>query len=188
VQLEVVNGSTIDTWNLNGLHFSAWNTTALTDGVYVIKLIVYDTALNMIEKTLTVIVDNTPPSVSITSPISGAEVSGDVTIQFNASDEHLLSVLLYIDNAILNVTGQTSYLWDTTQLGDGTYTIKFVAYDKAGNSAETSISVITINVRLVKGMYLAIGTLLGFIIGAIIVYAIIKKRPAPTGAKRRSTS
>jgi hypothetical protein len=176
VQLEV-NGSVIDTWSLSGLHFYAWNTTALTDGVYVIKLIVYDTALNMVEKTVTITVDNTPPSVSITSPTSGAEVSGDVTIQFSASDEHLL---LHIDNTILNVTEQTSYVWDTTQVGDGPHTIKLVAYDKAGNSAETSISVVTINVRLEKeftrGIYLAIGTPLGFIIGAIIVYAFVKRR------------
>ena len=179
VQLEV-NGSIIDGWNLNGLHFSVWNTTALTDGVYVIKLIVYDTALNSIDETVIITVDNTPPSVSMTNPISGAEVSGDVTVQFSASDEHLASVLLYVDNTILDITGQTSYVWDTTQLGDGSHIIKLVAYDMAGNSAETSISVITINVRLEKeftrGMYLAIGTPIGFIIGAIIVYAFIKRR------------
>ena len=195
VQL-TVNGSGIDTWSLKGLHVSAWDTTALTDGVYVIKLIVYDKALNVIEKTVTITVDNTAPSVGLTSPISGAETSGVVTIQFSASDEHLLSVLLHIDNTILNVTGQTSYLWNTTQVGDGPHTIKLVAYDRAGNSAETStVSVTTINVRLEKesiedmylemvererestrNTYLAIGTPLGFIIGAIIVYAIIKRR------------
>ena len=180
VQLEEVNGSVIDTWNLNLLHLSAWNTTALTDGVHVIKLIVYDAALNVIEKTVNITVDNTLPSVSITNPMSGAEVSGDVTVQFGVSDEHLLSVLLHIDDTILDVTGEASCVWDTTQVGDGSHTIKLVAYDKAGNSAETSMLVTMINVRLEKeftrGMYLAIGTPLGFIIGAIIVYAFIKRR------------
>jgi len=180
VQLEAVNGSVIDTWNLNGLRMSAWNTTTLTDGVQVVQLTVYDKALNLIEKTVTITVDNTPPSVNITNPMSGVEVSGDVTVQFSASDEHLISVLLHIDNTILDVTGQASCVWDTTQVGDGTHTIKLVAYDMAGNSAETSVSVTTINVRLEKeftrGMYLAIGTPLGFIIGAIIVYAFIKRR------------
>jgi len=181
VRLEV-NGSVIDAWNLNGLRASAWNITALTDGVYVIKLIVYDTALNMMENTVTVTVDNTRPSVSVTNPISGVEVGGNVTVEFSASDAHLLSVLLHIDNAILNVTGQTSYLWGTTRVGDGSHTIKLVAYDKAGNLAETSvISVTAINVRLreesTRNTYLAIGTPLGFIIGAIIVYVIVRRRP-----------
>jgi len=183
VQLEV-NGSVIDTWDQNGLHISAWNTTALTDGVYIVKLIVYDTASNMIEKTVTITADNTPPSVSIPSPISGAEISGTVNIQFNASDEHLLSVLLHIDNTTLNVLGQTSHLWDSTQVGDGPHTIKLEAYDKAGNSETSTISVIAVNVRLEKeftrNMYLAIGTPLGLVIGAIIAYVIIRKRPQKT--------
>jgi len=183
-QLEV-NGSLIDTWNLNGLHISVWNTTALpTDGVYVIKLLVNDTALNMKERTVTVTVDNTQPYVNITYPISGVEVSGNVTLQFSASDEHPISAFLHIDTTILNVTEQTSYVWDTTRVGDGSYTIKLVAYDKAGNSAETSvISVTTINVRLreesARNTFLAAGTLLGFVIGAIIVYAVVRRRSPP---------
>jgi len=182
VRLEA-NGSIIDAWNVNGLHISPWNTTQ-GDSVYVIKLIVYDKALNVLEKTVAITVDNTVPSVGLTSPISGAEVSGNVTVQFSASDEHLLSVLLYIDNATLDVTGQSSYLWDTTRVGDGSHAIKLVAHDKAGNSAETSVvSVTTINVRLreesARNTFLAAGTLLGFVIGAIIVYAIVRRRSPP---------
>ncbi len=178
-QLEV-NGSVIDTWNLNELHISAWNTTAWTDGSYVIKLIVNDAALNVIEKIVTTTVDNTLPSVNVTSPEDGAELSGIVNINFTAEDDHIDKVFLYIGDASFTVTGETSYEWDTTKMGDGTHTIKLVAYDKAGNSAETSMSVITINVRLGKestrNMYLAVGTPLGFIIGAIIVYAFVKRR------------
>jgi len=179
VQLQV-NGSVIDTWNLNGLHVSAWNTTTSPDGMYVIKLIVYDTALNSMDETVSITLDNTPPSVNMTTPTSGAEVHGDVTVQFGASDEHLSSVLLHVDNTILDVTGQTSHAWDTTQLGDGSHTIKLMAYDMTGNSAETSMSVITVNVRraeeFTRSMYLAIGTPLGFIIGAIVAYAFTKRR------------
>jgi len=179
VRLEA-NGSIIDAWNVNGLHVSSWNTTQ-GDSVYVVKLIVYDKALNLLEKTVAITIDNTVPSVGLTSPVSGAEVSGNVSVQFSASDEHLLSVLLYIDNAILDVTGQSSYLWDTTRVGDGSHAIKLVAHDKAGNSAETSVvSVTTINVRLreesARNTFLAAGTLLGFVIGAIIVYAIVRRR------------
>ena len=34
-------------------------------------------------------------------------------------------------------------------VGDGRHIIKLVAYDKAGNIAETSVTVTTINLRLV---------------------------------------
>ena len=182
VRLEA-NESIIDTWSVNGVHISPWNTTQ-GDSVYVIRLIVYDKALNVLEKTVAITVDNTVPSVGLTSPISGAEVSGNVTVQFSASDEHLLSVFLYIDNTVLNVTGQTSYLWDTTRVGDGPHAISLVAHDKAGNSNGTFVmSVTTINVRLreesARNTFLAAGTLLGFVIGAIIVYAIVRRRSPP---------
>ncbi|MDH5450848.1 MAG: Ig-like domain-containing protein [Candidatus Bathyarchaeota archaeon] len=179
VRLEA-NGSVIDTWNLSGLRISTWNTTMLTDGVYVIRLLVDDAALNVIEKTVTTTVDNTSPFVSITSPEGGAELSGTVNINFTVEDNHIDRVLLYINDASIVVTGEQTYVWDTTEVGDGAYTIKLIGYDEAGNSAEASISVMTINVRLGKeftrSMYLAIGTPLGFIIGAIIVYAFVKRR------------
>ncbi len=57
-------------------------------------------------------------------------------------------MFLYIDSAALNVTASYSYEWNTTEVGDGTHTIRLVAYDKAGNMAETiPLSVKTVNVQ-----------------------------------------
>ncbi len=48
---------------------------------------------------------------------------------------------------MFNVTGETSYEWDTINVGDGAHTIGLVAYDKAGNTATTHITVTTTNVQ-----------------------------------------
>jgi serine protease AprX len=174
-----VNETLVTTWDVSGTHTYTWDTTVY--GTYPIKLLVKDKAENNITEIVTVIVDNTKPSVSITSPGDVAELSGSVNINFTATDDNLDKVVLYINNATFDVTGETSYEWDTTAVGDGTHTIKLVAYDKAGNANETAIAVTTVNVKreveAARNLYLGIGTPIGFIIGAIIVYAIIRRRP-----------
>jgi hypothetical protein len=174
-----VNETLVTTWNVSGTHTYTWDTTV--DGTYPIKLLVKDKAENNITEIVTVIVDNTKPSVSITSPKDGAELSGSVNINFTATDDNLDKVFLRINNATFDVTGETSYGWDTTAVGDSTHTIKLVAYDKAGNANETAITVTTVNVKraveAARNLYLGIGTPIGFVIGAIIVYAIVRRRP-----------
>jgi len=168
----------------SGLQTCSWNTTRVDDGPHTITLIVYDKARNNVSDTVTVIVDNTKPNVSITSPLEGAELTGTVTIEFSASDDHLSLVRLNIDQAIFEITGLTSYNWNTTNVGDGAHTIRIVALDKAGNTATDEVTVTTINVRKAteegymsgRNFGLEIGMLLGLVIGAIIVYAITKKR------------
>ena len=157
------------------------DTTTLTDDTHEITITATDKAGNSVTETLTLVVDNTTPTVSITSPAEGAELTGTVTIEFTATDTNLATVLLYIDNAQFDVTGETSYEWDTTSVGDGDHTIKIVAIDEAGNMEETQITVTTTNVM---GTYVSgrnLGLLLGAVlfafIGAAIAFAIMKKRP-----------
>jgi len=133
----VIHGNLVKNWTTSGLQTYAWNTTKLDDGSYTVKFMAQDKAGNVMEKVVVVIVDNTAPEVSITNPEGGDELTGTITIMFNASDDHLSMVLLYIDNATYGVTGETSYEWNTTTVGEGAHTIKLLAYDKAGNKAET---------------------------------------------------
>ena len=182
--------SATGTWNGN------LNTTALPDGTTTVNLTATDKAGNIGRTSVTFTVDNTPPSMSITAPAAGAELLGTVSIQFTASDTNLDNVLLYIDNAVIDVTGTTSHSWDTTTVGDGSHTIRLVATDKAGNAKETQITVTTTNVQKAKeesytagreesygegyssgrNLGLMIGAILGLVIGAIIATVIAKKR------------
>jgi hypothetical protein len=165
------------------------DTNTLNDGINEINITAMDKSGNSAFKTLTIVIDNINPSVSITNPTEGTTLTGTITIEFTASDEHLIEVLLHVDAAAFNVTGLYSYEWNTTEIGDGTYTIRLVAYDKAGNMAETSpLSVRTVNVQKTNeenyvagrdfGLTIGVisGLAIGLIIGSAVVVAFRKKR------------
>jgi len=186
------DGSNLTSWITSGIHYFFWDTSPI-NGAHTIKLNVYDKTGTKTERTVTIVVDNTSPSVSIITPQTGAELSGIATINFAASDTNLKSVQLLIDQSAFNVTETTTYQWDTTKFVDGAHTIKLIAHDKAGNTAETSVSVNTINLGLSleamrvqiarleaeKSLYLLIGIIgapLSFTLGALITYIILKKK------------
>ncbi len=88
--------------------------------------------------------DITSPSVTITNPINGSTVSGDVTVSIAASDNvGVASVSLFIDgNAIGTLTTSPyNFLWNSNIVIDGTHTITATAKDAKNNSASTSITV-----------------------------------------------
>jgi thermitase len=146
----VVDGMVIQTETEVGSHMCLWNTTATTDGEHSIELILYDKAGNTFETAIPVVVDNVCPQVTINSPAASANLSGTVTISFSATDANLNLTFLYIDTTAVNVTGLTSYDWNSTSAGDGEHVIRLVAIDKAGNTAETQTTVNTVNLQLMK--------------------------------------
>lgn len=88
--------------------------------------------------------DRTKPSVSITSPSTGATVSGTVTIQVSASDNVGVSlVTVSVDGVSLanKATAPYGFSWNTSGVASGTHTISAIANDAAGNSSSTSIQV-----------------------------------------------
>ncbi len=90
--------------------------------------------------------DTTAPTVSVTSPVNGSEVSGPVIIQASASDNvSVTHVDFYIDGALLAADSSSPYetSWNTAVYSNGSHTIMVKAHDQYQNS-ETSISV-TIN-------------------------------------------
>jgi len=133
--------------NITGYWTGNLDTTKLSDGINIIKVTTIDKARNSFEKTITMIVDNTAPSANITSPEDETQLNGTVTVRFDASDPNMELVQLIIGNTVFNVTGVTSYEWDTTTVGDDAYKITLVAYDKAGNTATAHVTVTTTNVQ-----------------------------------------
>jgi hypothetical protein len=89
------------------------------------------------------------PSVSITSPSNGANVSGKVTISANAYDDKGISkVEFYVNNNLKGTVTSSpyNYEWDTTGLS-GSFTIKAKAFDTINQTAEDSITV-TVSSRI----------------------------------------
>lgn len=129
------------------LNNTAW-TKALTlaEGSHTITAKAKDSANNTASTSISVIIDITAPTVSITSPANNANLNtSNVGITGTASDANgITSVVVSIDSAPANVASfdATTGKW-TLQitLANGTHIIKATATDMAGNKATASISV-----------------------------------------------
>jgi hypothetical protein len=81
--------------------------------------------------------DTQAPTASVTSPTSGATVSGNVTVQANASDNVAVAgVQFLLDGANLGLEDTTapySITWDSSTASPGTHTLSARARDAAGN-------------------------------------------------------
>jgi hypothetical protein len=101
-------------------------------------------------------VDTTPPTIEITKPINAlyffdTEFSARespfiiqmLTVTANASDTEtdIEKVEFYINDGMRFVDSYAPYEFLWTEIISGQYTIKVIAYDNAGNSADTEISV-----------------------------------------------
>jgi hypothetical protein len=88
--------------------------------------------------------DSTAPSTSITSPAGGSKVNGLVPVSVSATDNvSVARVELYVNGSLIATDSLSPYgfSWDTSTLPDGAATLLAKAFDGAGNSSSSSISV-----------------------------------------------
>ncbi|MFY9532226.1 MAG: Ig-like domain-containing protein [Candidatus Acidiferrales bacterium] len=86
----------------------------------------------------------TSPTVSITSPASGATVSGTITVTANATDNAgVTKVEFYLDNSLqtTDTSSPYSWSWNTTSVTNGSHTITTKCYGAAGSTATASVMV-----------------------------------------------
>ncbi len=117
---------------------------SLSSGLNTLVFEATDKAGNRTTATRSVLVDLDPPAVSITSPASGAQVSGVITVTADASDSQsgISNVSLLVDGVLYRTTSMFPYTFeiDTMANAAGVHTITVRAVDSAGNVAETSVS------------------------------------------------
>jgi len=93
--------------------------------------------------------DTTPPTVSITSPASGATVSGTMTVSASASDNvGVAGVQFQLDgaNAGAEVTAAPYQIsWDTTTATNGSHSLTARARDAAGNTTTSAAVAVTVS-------------------------------------------
>ncbi len=145
-----VDGSNLGTEDTTAPYSVSWDTTTANGGTHTLKAIVRDTIGNTSFVTITVTVDNTAPSVSMTAPSANASVHGTtVTVSANATDEtDVAGVQFQLDGSNLAAevtTSPYSISWDTTSASNGTHLLRAVARDSAGNSTTSSTVSVTVD-------------------------------------------
>jgi len=128
----------------------SWNTLTANDGSHALYSLATDNDSNTASSSqITVTVDNTPPAVSITSPASGATVSGTTSITASSSDAitGVSSIAFYLDGSLIGESTSSPYTidWDTTQTSNGTHNITAVATDGAGNATTSQAVAVTVS-------------------------------------------
>jgi sulfur relay (sulfurtransferase) DsrF/TusC family protein len=127
----------------------SWNTTSLANGSHSIYAKAYDAAGNVKQSSIiSVTVDNTAPTVSITAPAANAKVKGTVTVTASASDNVGVSkVEFYVDGVLkrTDTSSPYSYGWRTTSLANGSHIIYAKAYDAAGNVTQSATVSVTVS-------------------------------------------
>ena len=91
--------------------------------------------------------DTTPPTVALTSPPDGAKLAGVNTLAAQAADNiGVTSVTFQQDSVTLgtDATAPYTYAWDTTKVGNNSYTLTAVASDAAGNRTVSRLVVVTV--------------------------------------------
>jgi len=124
----------------------SWDTT-VADGPHTITATATDTIEQTDSNSISVTVDNTPPTVSITSPADGATVSGTIDVKVDASDatSGVAQVEFFVNGASIGVDTNGddgwSVSWDTTTVTNDSHTLTATATDAAGNAASDSVTV-----------------------------------------------
>ena len=129
-----------------------WNTADVTNGSHLLTAVARDAAGNATTASIGVTVSNdtAAPSVTVTSPASGATVRGSVTIAAAASDEggEVAGVQFKLDGTALGAEDPVApyeVAWNTAAVADGTHVLTAVARDSKGNQAITAVSVTVSN-------------------------------------------
>lgn len=129
-----------------------WNTTTVANGTYTLKAKAYDSSDNSAISSISISINNsyssdtTAPQVLISAPSANPYewLSGDLPISSSATDNVAVTKIeFYINGSLVASENKSSinriWLYEPTPAGN--YQLKAKAYDAAGNSAETTITI-----------------------------------------------
>ena len=139
-----------------------WNTTGLTDGLYDLRVVTTDNAGNTFNSTLvTVRVDNTAPTGSVTTPADGANLSANalgntISVGSNSADtgsgvaSAMFERSVHLANSWTQINGLDSTVpysvsMNINSLADGQYDLRVTTTDNAGNTFTSALITVRVD-------------------------------------------
>jgi hypothetical protein len=143
-------GATLLTTVTSAPYQTTWDTTSTADGTPVtLKAVATDGAGLQSTATETVTVDNSPPTVSITSPSPGAALSGTVPLTAAAGDagSPVAQVDFLVDGNVVGTSTASPYntSWSSGTVPNGPHVLTARATDEAGNVTTSTAVNVTVN-------------------------------------------
>ncbi|HYZ93198.1 MAG TPA: Ig-like domain-containing protein, partial [Actinomycetota bacterium] len=130
-----------------------FDTTGVSDGLYDLRVVTTDNAGNALGSAAVtnVRIDNTSPTGSITSPASGANVRGTISVDSSSADGGSGVATAQFQRSpagggswtnigAADTTAPYSAIFDTTAVSDGLYDLRVLTVDNAGNSATSALT------------------------------------------------
>ena len=124
---------------------------ALVEGANQIVITATDAFGRSATASVTVVLDSTPPSISLESPEDGSAVRGTIDLAASALDpvpgSGLAEMRFSVDGAPTASSGASPFLWplNTASLADGLHAVTATAADAVGNEASESVQVLVDN-------------------------------------------
>ena len=128
-----------------------YDTTLADDGWHTFTAAAYDGVGNSAQHSVSVLVDNTVPGITILNPLPGAVVSDQIQVQADVTDAGAgIAAIAIGTNDPTNYDPPQAALslnepYDTTVFPDGNHTITVTAWDAAGNESTATVEVVIEN-------------------------------------------
>jgi hypothetical protein len=129
----------------------SWNSATVTNGNHTLSVIARDTSNNpspAAAATVAVVNDRTPPTVSLVAPVSGATLSGTVTLSATASDDMRVVLVQFYDGSTLigsSTAAPYTASWNVSSVTSGSHTLTAKAYDPSGNAGTSAAIPVTVS-------------------------------------------
>lgn len=145
-----LDGNDLGTEQTTGPYSLVWDTTGQTSGNHTLTAVARDAAGNSsTATTVTVAIDNGPPTVSFTAPLESDTVSGGTyLIGADASDDlGVVGVQYKLDGVNLSSETISPYglAWDTRVVSNGAHVLTAVARDAIGNTTTATVNITVYN-------------------------------------------
>jgi hyaluronate lyase len=145
-----VDGGNVNAEDTTSPYTTVWNTTGYSDGSHTITAVGRDTLNNTANSAgVSLTVDNTAPTVNLTSPLHGQTVNGFLTLlTATAGDANGIAGVRFQANGV-NVGAEDSsspyqVAWNTLGLANGAYNLTAIARDPAGNLSTSVVATVTV--------------------------------------------